>query len=264
MTGEGRIAGPYPAQAPTYLDPENTNMRYWLSNNDGKTIGPYGLEDIRSFAGSGRLSPEAKVCAEDTTEWMPVSSVLTAPPTAPVAASAMMDGACGCCGEMPPRKPRKLYGHTVCKKCYYRFANRRQLAYFVDALGLWLVMVVIAAGLGAVAGIGGASGGTLEMLGSLLGWLFLPVFVMKDGFGGYSPGKWLCGVRVIDARTGAPIGVGASFKRNLPLLIPIVGQLIILIQMNKGPRLGDGWAHAKVIWNKYVDKPLFRPSGSAA
>ena len=86
----------------------------------------------------------------------------------------------------------------------------------------------------------------------------------QDGFGGYSPGKWLCGVRVIDARTGAPIGVGASFKRNLPLLIPIVGQLIILIQMNKGPRLGDGWAHAKVIWNKYADKPLFRPSGSAA
>jgi hypothetical protein len=71
-------------------------------------------------------------------------------------------------------------------------------------------------------------------------------------------------VQVLDARTGAPIGAGASFKRNLPLLIPIVGQLIILIQMLKGPRLGDGWAHTKVIWKKYAGQPIFRPSGALA
>lgn len=260
----GGIAGPYPAQDPTYLDPENTNMRYWLSNNDGKTIGPYGLEDIRSFAGSGRLSPEAKVCAEGTTEWMPVASVLTAPPTAPVAASAMMDGACGCCGETPPRKPKKLYGHTVCKKCYYRFASRRQGAYLIDLVCLYALAFAVGIPFGIIMAMMGMAGQELELAGNVFGLAMFVLFLGKDCIRGQSPGKMACGVRVIDARTGAPIGVGASFKRNLPLLIPIVGQLIILIQMNKGPRLGDGWAHAKVIWNKYADKPLFRPSGSAA
>lgn len=31
---------------------------------------------------------------------------------------------------MPQAKP--LHGRMVCKKCYYGFANRRQLAYLLD------------------------------------------------------------------------------------------------------------------------------------
>ncbi|MFM7797607.1 MAG: RDD family protein [Planctomycetota bacterium] len=239
-------------------------MRYWLSNNDGKTTGPYGLEEIRAFAGSGRLSPAAMACAEGSTEWQPISSVLTAPPTAPVTAGAVMDGACGCCGMMPPKKPKTLYGHTVCKKCYTKFANRRQLAYIVDVLCLWVAVFAVGMALGEAGALAGMPEDTIELLGTLLGWALCLVFLLKDGFRGTSPGKWLCGVQVLDARTGAPIGAGASFKRNLPLLIPIVGQLIILIQMLKGPRLGDGWAHTKVIWKKYAEQPIFRPSGALA
>jgi uncharacterized RDD family membrane protein YckC len=239
-------------------------MRYWLSNNDGRTTGPYGLEEIRAFAGNGSLSPAAMACAEGSTEWQPISAVLTAPPTAPVTADAVMDGACGCCGTMPPRKPKELYGHVVCKKCYYRFANRRQCAYIIDVLCLWAVLLFVGIALGAMGATAGMPDEALEMIVTIVGWALFPVFLLKDGFRGTSPGKWLCGVQVLDARTGAPIGAGASFKRNLPLLIPIVGQLIILIQMLKGPRLGDGWAHTKVIWKKYAGQPIFRPSGALA
>jgi len=239
-------------------------MRYWLSNNDGKTTGPYGLEEIRAFAGSGRLSPAAMACAEGSTEWQPISAVLTAPPTAPVTAGAVMDGACGCCGMMPPKKPKTLYGRTVCKKCYYKFANRRQLAYIVDVIFFTVLSMLVGGVFGAAGALAGMPEDTIELLGMLLGWALFPVFLLKDGFQGTSPGKWLCGVQVLDARTGAPIGAGASFKRNLPLLIPIVGQLIILIEMLKGPRLGDGWAHTKVIWKKYAGQPIFWPSGALA
>ena len=40
-----------------------------------------------------------------------------------------------------------LYGTPVCKRCYYKFANRRQLAYIVDAILWWPVSVVLTQGL---------------------------------------------------------------------------------------------------------------------
>ncbi len=51
-------------------------MRYWLTVGDGKTLGPYTLEELRSFAASGRLGPGAQVCQEGSTTWGPVSAVL--------------------------------------------------------------------------------------------------------------------------------------------------------------------------------------------
>jgi uncharacterized RDD family membrane protein YckC len=236
-------------------------MRYWLSNNDGKTRGPYELEQIRSLVGAGSLSPMAQVCAEGSTEWMPVASILTAPPTAPVPGSAMLDGACGCCGMSPPKKPKKLYGHTVCKTCYYKFANRRQMAYIVDWICFVVASLLIGGGFGAVAGAVGTSDEAIELVGAVLGWALLPVFLLKDGIAGCSPGKALCGVRVIDSVTGTPIGPVQSLKRNLPIVIPIV-PIIILIQMLKGPRLGDGWARTKVIWKRYESNPVFQPTGT--
>ena len=35
------------------------------------------------------------------------------------------------------RRTKLLYGTLVCKRCYYRFANMRQLANIVDAI-IWL------------------------------------------------------------------------------------------------------------------------------
>src|SRR5439155_5644576 len=42
-------------------------------------------------------------------------------------------GVCQLCHQRPAWR-KLLYGHPVCKKCYYKFANRRQLAYVVDSL----------------------------------------------------------------------------------------------------------------------------------
>lgn len=55
-------------------------MRYWFSNGDGNTYGPYEIGQLHGFATEGRLNAQSQLCAENSTQWMPASSVLTVPP----------------------------------------------------------------------------------------------------------------------------------------------------------------------------------------
>jgi uncharacterized RDD family membrane protein YckC len=161
-------------------------------------------------------------------------------------------------------KAKPLYGHSVCKKCYYGFANRRQLAFFVDVMGWRIIPLPIAFALGFAVGAAmksiGSSNDAIHAAGQAAGWalatLLLPVFCCKDCFAGQSPGKALCGVKAIDATTGRPCGIGPSFKRNLPLLIPFM-PFFVAYQLCNGHRIGDGWSNTKVIWKKYADHPMF-------
>jgi hypothetical protein len=84
--------------------------------------------------------------------------------------------------------------------------------------------------------------------------------LVRDGFSGFSPGRLLTGLRAIDERTGRGIGFVASIKRNLPVVFqPLV--FVIMFQMKNGHRLGDGWAHTRVIWRKYRQKTAFTCGG---
>lgn len=73
------------------------------------------------------------------------------------------------------------------------------------------------------------------------------LFLMKDGIYGYSPGKWFLGLRVVDDRTEQPIGPWRSVVRNLLMILPVLGELIVFVQMSFGRRWFDGLAHCKVI-----------------
>lgn len=176
---------------------------------------------------------------------------------------------CPLCRTRPAKKLR-LYGHPVCKKCYYAFANRRQIAYIIDGLLITIPnIVVVFIVLPAVAAAIGAKDSplTIEILGSLLALPLLCLFMMKDGFQGQSPGKSITGVQVLDVVSGRPISFGQSFKRYWFLLfglIPAVGDfvsgvLVIVcgVQLAKGYRLGDKFAHTRVIWRKFADLPVF-------
>jgi uncharacterized RDD family membrane protein YckC len=157
------------------------------------------------------------------------------------------------------RKAKPLYGHMVCKKCYYAFANRRQLAFFLDVIVFRLLTLPIAFGAGVAMAPLGLSKSAIQTAGWGLTFVLFGVFTCKDCLAGQSPGKALCGVKVLDATTGHPCGIGASFKRNLPLLIPFM-PLIVAYQLCKGHRTGDGWSNTKVIWKKYASNPIFSPS----
>jgi hypothetical protein len=39
-------------------------------------------------------------------------------------------------------------------------------------------------------------------------------------------------------------------------MIPFM-PLIVAFSLGKGSRIGDGWAHTKVIWKKYASNPVF-------
>jgi hypothetical protein len=174
--------------------------------------------------------------------------------------SGIQAGACPLCGETRRmKKPKQLYDVPVCPRCTNGFASRRQMAFVIDSflfqlaivMPVWLVAELALPTATLSAGI--ASGRDWLITFALWG-----AFCSKDSFLGLSPGKYLCGVRVIDGRTGAAIGWASSFKRNLPLLIPII-PLIVAVQLIKGHRLGDKWSNSKVIWSRYADRPFFGP-----
>ena len=149
---------------------------------------------------------------------------------------------CPICGKTKALK-KLLYGHMVCGRCYYAFANRRQFAYAIDAI-VWYCCFLLAQNFGV---IGQASG---------------PIFIsihgvpFKDGFLGYSLGKAMMGVQMIYMSTGKPCDFVASFKRNLPLMIPLM-PFYIFSQLCQGQRIGDGWSSTGVIWKKHADKVPF-------
>lgn len=153
---------------------------------------------------------------------------------------------CPLCSQDMGAKPKLLYEHFVCKKCHTGFANRRQIAFVVDLL-LWLVFIITP-----IAVLMRANADEVRGLQLLLS----PVFMLKDGFSGYSPGKVMMGVRTMKTASDKPAGFFASFLRNLPLIIPFM-VLIVGARLKDGKRYGDGWAKTRVIWNKYRSSVLF-------
>lgn len=164
-----------------------------------------------------------------------------------------------------PKKTRKLFDVRVCRKCSNAFVNRRQGAYILDWLLLYLLAFVEGAALALMFPemFDAAHEDTLELnlFWIFNSWVFLPLlFCFKDGFNGYSPGKWLCGIRVVDWNSREPIRMAQSFKRNLILMIPFL-PLVVALQLIKGVRSGDKWAKTCVIWKKYAHRMPFDPRG---
>jgi len=99
------------------------------------------------------------------------------------------------------------------------------------------------------------------------GWpgfgLQIVLFAVKDGWRGRSPGKWLLGVQVVDRRSGAPARLLQSVVRNWFLAPPFMW-VVLMLTMDRGPRLGDGWAKTRVVWRRYRDHPVFSEAAAAA
>ncbi len=175
---------------------------------------------------------------------------------------------CPVCGQPKSKLREKLYGVPTCRRCIDGFTKRRSIAGVIDWIFLPFIFLV-----GTAFVVGMLSVIFEEMaanrpvaLGLNLLSLFVPpiaflMFCAKDGFSGYSPGKALCGLRAINADTGQSIGFLRSIARNLPPTLTLFLVLIVALQIRKGPRLGDGWAKSKVIWQKYADRTPFLSLG---
>ena len=156
-----------------------------------------------------------------------------------------------------PRTFKPLYGAMVCRRCRNGFASRRQLAFILDWVLWYLISSVAAfAGIFLLASWRASEAVVTTVLVTGVYVLAPLVLFMKDGFGGYSPGKAICGVRVIDRARNRPAGFVLSLKRNLILFVPPM-PLIVAFWLIRGHRIGDGWAGTRVVWRKYADHPVF-------
>jgi uncharacterized RDD family membrane protein YckC len=186
------------------------------------------------------------------------------PPT--ISYASPQSGQCPLCQKRAIGK-KAIYTHPVCKKCFYKFANRRQLGYLVDAIAFLvpnaLILYLIAS---ALAHTSVSAAGTM-VLTLVAGIGLACVFCLRDSIDGRSPGKWLADTQVVNELDHQPISYEQSFKRNSILLlgqIPVAGGfialvilIIITVQVGKGYRLGDRFAKTKVIWKKYEHLPVF-------
>lgn len=92
---------------------------------------------------------------------------------------------------------------------------QRVLAYLIDAFAPAIVIFVVTGILGGILGaISGALGTLVSLLAplALLGWLVYNYGVLQ-GRTGYSVGKGIIGIRLVDAATGQPVGPGMAIAR---------------------------------------------------
>ena len=150
-----------------------------------------------------------------------------------------------------------LYDAPVCQRCRWGFAGRRHFAFLIDWIIWQLVVVLVAVVLILLAAVWQPPRAVVEILMAAGAFIIAPmILVMKDGFRGYSPGKAVCGLRVIHEATGRPAGFAASLQRNLVLCVPLL-PLVLAFSLTGGPRLGDGWARTRVIRRKHARHPVF-------
>jgi hypothetical protein len=242
--------------------------------------GPVDPQVLFEWARAGHIGRETLVWRAGLPQWITAGAVpeiapylptaaagLSAPPAAPAAASAPIptvregrpapdrDGPCPLCGETKNMgaRARQVYDYWICRKCSSGMVNRRQFAWLLDVLILYVVVFVTAFVVGAAGSVAQAD---VSALITVLPWLLYAAWLFKDGFNGHSLGKAAMGMQAVDTGTGQGAGFGASFKRNLPLLLPFA-PLVAAFQMSRGPRLGDGWANTRVVWKKHQGRGPF-------
>jgi len=72
-------------------------------------------------------------------------------------------------------------------------------------------------------------------------------FLLRDGLSGGSLGKRICGLRVVDARTGEPCRLVQSVVRNLLLVAIGAVDLVVPFFRPDGRRIGDTVAGTVVV-----------------
>src|SRR5262249_55110845 len=62
------------ASTRAWLFPPAGQKRYWLAL-DGRTRGPYGVEQVRAALAGRQVTPETLACPEDGEQWQPLAQL---------------------------------------------------------------------------------------------------------------------------------------------------------------------------------------------
>lgn len=121
----------------------------------------------------------------------------------------------------------------------------RLLALLIDGLLLTVVVLLMGQGRHTIG---------VQLLAALLGLVYFTVALGSGS--GQTVGARLAGIRVVDARTGAPIGYGRAFRRWLVTFL--VGWLIVPYLWMLWDREGQTWQD-KVAGDVVVPASWARP-----
>jgi uncharacterized RDD family membrane protein YckC len=184
--------------------------------------------------------------------------------------------------ETPPADPTAIVG-------------RRILAYIIDGVILIVLMVVLFATLASSEDVGSVfeaeltcelinndsdadylclaadttviliSDGDVRLLALIAGLYGFVTHLLLPALTGFSPGKAMVGLRIVNQESFEPAGFGANFLRwilwivdSAPWCFPLVG-LITGLSSNGHRRVGDMAAKTLVIDKKWVGHPLAVP-----
>lgn len=191
-------------------------MRYWLSIGDGRTQGPYTVEDLLRFQAEGRLGAEPQLCAEGSQQWVPASSVLGAtrfpshPPTTPFTAAA----------AMPALDTYATFGA--------RFA-----AAFLDGILVYVGGAIAGAIVGAMAASARMPGDTIQVLAGVVGFALGVAYYVSFEASSLqaTPGKLALGIKVTNlegGRVSTGQALGRYFGKILSGCLLCIGYLMML------------------------------------
>lgn len=116
-------------------------------------------------------------------------------------------------GGVPPYNPYVAGNMASVAVPAYAGIGRRFLALLIDGIIIGIIGSILYSSFGS--GGGGGSTFVLDLLYEV---------VLLALWGGQTLGKKICGVRVVDAATGGPIGIGKALVRTLvkDILSPIL------------------------------------------
>jgi len=128
---------------------------------------------------------------------------------------------------------------------------RSQLASVTARGGAWLVDIVaslvVAAVVSGVAGVAADPLGLLAFLLVSVGW-----YVVPEAGWGRTPGKWVAGIRVVEA-DGGDVSARAAVVRNLTKVIGggsillVLAGVVFIADSRDNQRLGDRFADTLVV-----------------
>ncbi len=135
-----------------------------------------------------------------------------------------------------------------------RHLARRAIAYTIDAMLTCFVLTTPCAAIVLGMLVSPDPGQLSAPAAVLIGASFLVAvplgfgyFLLRDGFRAGSLGKRICGLRVVDARSGAPCRRLQSVVRNLILLAVGAADLLVPLFRADGRRIGDRVAGTVVV-----------------
>lgn len=241
-------AGTLPCKPPS---PQPPVSRRWFYLQDDQAHGPFAESEIRARLRRGQLAADTRGWHDDAEGWLPLQRLLAAVAPAPLYR-----------GRNVPLNWNDAAPHPV----------RRYLARLVDigALGLlamsavFLVLYTLAPDTGArfTRALDSTPGRSLDLLLTVV--LSSLLAALPLGLTGSTLGKWLFGIRVVDA-DGHPIGVALALRREFRVLVqglamglPFVSLLTLGLAYRRLVREG------RTRWDQALDLHVrHRPLGPA-